>query len=108
MRKIKPALYGVDARDLRQVWIAYEPVWAIGQGSMPADPDYAESMHRAIRSTLLTLYGPIASDVPLLYGGSVDHSNAGSYLARSAVDGLFVGRAALEVEDLLAFVPLLK
>ena len=77
-----------------RVWIAYEPVWAIGVNGKPAPPAYVQERHQRLRLLLRELYpGPCCS-VPLLYGGSVNSENASAYIGLEDVDGLFVGRAA--------------
>ena len=74
--------------------IAYEPVWAIGSGASSADPEHIEVMHAHIRRSLEG--AGHATDVRVIYGGSVDPHSAAAILARDGVDGLFVGRAALD------------
>jgi triosephosphate isomerase len=81
--------------DLASVLVAYEPWWAIGAGSVAAPLDHVARLHGLIRKWL-TARGPEGSDVPVLYGGSVDLANAAALLGTSGVDGLFVGRAALD------------
>ncbi len=83
--------------DIPSVIIAYEPVWAIGTGHS-ATPQDASSMHRAIRGTLRELSGEGAARMPILYGGSVNRSNAKSLLDAEGVDGLLVGSACLDPE----------
>ena len=101
-RQLKIALAEVGAAEVARVWIAYEPVWAIGVSGTPAEPEYVEIVHAHIRRTLEALYGPESTrEIPIMYGGSVDLENAGAYTERSHVDGLFVGRAALDVENLI-------
>ena len=77
--------------------LAYEPVWAIGTGHS-ATPEDASAVHRVIRKTLHQLVGPAAADIPLLYGGSVNRTNAAALLAAGDVDGLLVGSACLDPE----------
>jgi triosephosphate isomerase len=81
--------------DLTRVLMAYEPWWAIGAGSVAAPLDHVARLHGLIREWLTTR-GPEGIDVPVLYGGSVDLANAAALLGTSGVDGLFVGRAALD------------
>jgi triosephosphate isomerase len=84
---------GVATGDLGRVVVAYEPVWAIGEGSAAAPLEHVVSMHSAIRSWLLRRG---VTRPRVIYGGSVDLSNARSLLNLAVVDGLFVGRAALD------------
>ncbi len=75
--------------------LAYEPVWAIGTG-VTATPEDASAAHRLLRRELDARYGRAASDVPILYGGSVNPENAAALLAAPGVDGLLVGGASLK------------
>ncbi|MEO7458398.1 MAG: triose-phosphate isomerase, partial [Gemmatimonadaceae bacterium] len=75
--------------------VAYEPVWAIGTGRT-ATPEDAAAVHRVIRAALVEMVGPRASEIPILYGGSVTPANATSLLAADQVDGLLVGGASLD------------
>ena len=83
--------------------VAYEPVWAIGTGLTPTTPEI-EEMHRAIRATLVEMFGAAARSVPILYGGSVKPSNAAEILHADEVGGALVGGASLKAEDFLAII----
>jgi triosephosphate isomerase len=85
-----------------EVWLAYEPVWAIGQHGRAAEPQQAEEVHAVIRQTLTDLLGDAGEAVPLLYGGSVTADNAADFMSAPSIQGLFVGRAAWTVEGMLA------
>ena len=103
-RQLKIALHGAAgiAGAASLVQIAYEPVWSIGAGGTPAKPEDIEPVAKAIRNTLAAILGEAGQDVPILYGGSVDPANAGSFTALPDIDGLFVGRAAWTVEGFIA------
>jgi len=75
--------------------IAYEPVFSIGVGGVPADPQYVDTVLTIIKEELSELH---LANAPLLYGGSVDLHNAALYGALKACDGLFVGRSAWSAE----------
>lgn len=92
--QIKIGLHGVSKQDLSKVWIAYEPVWAIGVNGKPASIDYAGEKHRVIFDCLSELFGDCAQDIPILYGGSVNPQNATKLILDPHIDGLFVGRSA--------------
>lgn len=81
--------------------IAYEPVWAIGTG-LTATPHQAQSVHAFIRDKLSSLDGIIAAQIQILYGGSVNGSNAAELFAQSDIDGGLVGGASLTAEGFLA------
>jgi triosephosphate isomerase len=81
--------------------VAYEPVWAIGTGKT-ASPEQAQAVHAFIRDKLSALDAIIAGQLRILYGGSVNGSNAADLFAREDIDGGLVGGASLKVEDFLA------
>lgn len=83
--------------------VAYEPVWAIGTGLTPTTPEIVE-VHKAIRATLLEMFGPQGAAVPILYGGSVKPSNAAEILNASEVGGALVGGASLKAADFLGII----
>lgn len=74
-----------------ELLIAYEPVFSIGVNGVPAEPHYVDKVLRLIRDLLSQRN---LASTPLLYGGSVDASNAAMYAALENCDGLFVGRSA--------------
>jgi triosephosphate isomerase len=80
---------------VREMIVAYEPVWAIGTGRT-ATPADATAVHRVIRAALIEHVGGGAAEIPLLYGGSVSAANAVALLAADEVDGLLVGGASLD------------
>jgi len=83
--------------------VAYEPVWAIGTGLTPTTPEI-EEVHRAIRATLVELFGEAGRGVPILYGGSVKPSNAAEILHADEVGGALVGGASLKADDFLGII----
>lgn len=86
---------------VRDVMVAYEPVWAIGTGRT-ATPDDASAMHAVIRRELVQLCGDRSRATPILYGGSVNPVNAPTLLRSPEVDGLLVGGASLDASSWLA------
>jgi len=83
---------------MRDVVVAYEPVWAIGTGRTAA-PAEAQAVHAALRSRLAK---GDAADVSILYGGSVKAANAAALFAMPDVDGALVGGASLDAGEFLA------
>jgi triosephosphate isomerase len=83
------------------VVVAYEPIWAIGTGHTPTDPEVAE-MHGSIRELLSEFLGEAGRRVRILYGGSVKPDNAKEFLSLPNVDGALVGGASLKALDFLA------
>jgi triosephosphate isomerase len=80
------------------VLLAYEPVWAIGEGGIPATADYADERHNEIKAVACDVLG---RDVPCLYGGSVNPGNCRELIQCAHVDGLFIGRSAWDVAGYL-------
>lgn len=108
-RQTKIALHGVSAANLSQVILAYEPVWAIGERGVPADPEHASAIHGWIRRQIAELYDPaLADEVPILYGGSVNQKNALSFVGRADIDGLFIGRAAWNPQSFIRILELVQ
>lgn len=83
--------------------LAYEPVWAIGTGRTPTEPDVG-AMHAEIRKGLRDRFATTGDRVPILYGGSVKPANAGSLLAIESVNGALVGGASLLANDFFAII----
>jgi triosephosphate isomerase (TIM) len=92
-RQLAGSIGDLGQADLDRVVLAYEPVWAIGEGSVAADPDHVAAMHAVLTDWLAALG---ATEPRVLYGGSVDEASAAELLPMPAVAGLFVGRAALD------------
>lgn len=100
----RAGLAGVNAAQLTQVVIAYEPVWAIGTGDTATSAD-AQAMHAAIRATLAALYTPeLAGGVRIQYGGSVKPDNVDELMSQPDVDGALVGGASLAADSFLRIV----
>ena len=100
----KIALQNVTAEQMKNVIIAYEPVWAIGTGKT-ATADQANEVCALIRDTLKELYGEsVANSVTIQYGGSMNAKNADELLAKPDVDGGLIGGASLKAEDFAVIV----
>jgi triosephosphate isomerase len=97
--QLKVCLNELSADQAKNMLIAYEPVWAIGKSGVPADSDYVAHAHFHIRRILGELFGSIGNDIPILYGGSVNESNFLEYLQLDHVNGLFIGRAAWDMNS---------
>ncbi|MDL2277226.1 triose-phosphate isomerase [Parabacteroides sp. OttesenSCG-928-G07] len=102
--QIKDSLFSLSPEDFGKIVLAYEPVWAIGTG-VTATSDQAEEMHAFIRSILAKKYGEqIADDCTILYGGSMNASNAKELVAKPNVDGGLIGGASLSVDKFMPIV----
>lgn len=95
IEQLRAGLGELSVEQVRQMPIAYEPVWAIGTGKT-ATPADASAVHAVIRQTLLEIAGAATAQTPILYGGSVNEGNAKSLLAAPGVSGLLVGGASLD------------
>ncbi len=107
VRQVRIALHEVTADRMKEVILAYEPVWAIGEAGTPALPGDANTMQGVIRKAVASLFGDsVARNLPILYGGSVSANNAAALLAEPEVNGLFIGRAAWDVEGFIEIIRL--
>lgn len=101
-KQLAECLQGVNVNRLT---VAYEPVWAIGNGHA-ATPSDAEDVHRFIRDWLASKWGDISQKTRILYGGSVNAKNAADFLKEKDIDGLLVGSASLSPQSFSEIVNL--
>ena len=102
--QVKTSLSGLESRELDNIVIAYEPVWAIGTG-VTASPAQAQEMHAFIRGIIRDGFGDSAAEnMTILYGGSCKPSNAMELFANPDVDGGLIGGASLNADDFIAIV----
>jgi triosephosphate isomerase len=102
--QLKNALFGIEASAFKSIILAYEPVWAIGTGET-ASPEQAQEMHAFIRETMASKYdSSTASDISILYGGSVKPANAKEIFSKPDVDGGLIGGASLKSDDFIAII----
>ncbi len=97
--QLKIGLADVTEEMLGHLWIAYEPVWAIGVNGVPASAEYANEKHTVIKKVLQNLFGEKSRAIPVLYGGSVNLENCEELAACPYIDGLFVGRSAWDADN---------
>ena len=98
-KQISDALKGLYENELKNIIIAYEPVWAIGTGVVP-NVKQVEEMSSIIKEEISNEYSLTAGkNVKILYGGSVNSSNAKQYSSIKGINGLLVGGASLNSEE---------
>ncbi len=103
--QLESAFLGVHPEQLNDLYIAYEPVWAIGTGKT-ATPEDAAHVHGIIRKTIARIYNEDeAQKMRILYGGSVNAKNIKELMKKEQIDGALVGGASLTLE---AFSPLIN
>jgi len=107
--EIKTALYGIPYTDAKKIIYAYEPVWAIGMDKS-AQPDYAEEILAFIRELLTGLYveAKDESEFSIVYGGSVSLDNVEELISKPNIDGVFVGRASLNIDSYINILKIVK
>lgn len=101
--QIIAGLAGVKAEDLAKVVIAYEPIWAIGTGKT-ATAEQANEVIAYIRQVVRDVYGDLADQVRIQYGGSVKPANVAEIMGQSDIDGALVGGASLKTADFLGLL----
>lgn len=98
--QVRAALNGVDAANMANIVLAYEPIWAIGTGKNASAQIAEDVIGGTIRATLVDLYGKAVADtVRIQYGGSVKPDNMQEYMSQPDIDGGLVGGASLKVDD---------
>ena len=102
--QVKAGLQNVGEDKIKQVVIAYEPIWAIGTG-LTATPEQAQEVCQSIRAVIRKLYGAkVARAVSILYGGSMNDANAFELLAQPDIDGGLIGGASLVPEKFVKII----
>ena len=100
IRQVRAGLEGFTKPELKKIVIAYEPVWAIGTGKT-ATPEDAQEVCASIREEIGSIgSAEIASNMRILYGGSVKSSNINEIMKQVDVDGALIGGASLDPEEL--------
>ena len=106
--QLKDSLFHLPAATIKNIVIAYEPIWAIGTGKT-ATTEQAQEIHQFLRSVIADQYGvEVANEIPILYGGSVKANNASELFSCEDVDGGLVGGASLVAADFIAILKALK
>ena len=97
-RQVKEGLADFTAEEVKELVIAYEPVWSIGTGKN-ASTEIAQDVCEYIRGILRELFGDVAEEIRILYGGSVKPENIKAYLSCPDIDGGLVGGASLKIDS---------
>ncbi|WP_177142782.1 triose-phosphate isomerase [Variovorax sp. YR216] len=97
------AVIHVNGHCISEIVVAYEPVWAIGTGKT-ATPDQAQAVHALLRAQLHHAANEHAGGIRILYGGSMNASNAAELLAQPDIDGGLIGGASLKAPDFLQII----
>jgi len=97
-------LNGIEEKNIVNLTLAYEPIWAIGTGKTATSKD-ANDMCSAIRGKLENLFGKnISEEIRIQYGGSVKPFNISELMSMTDIDGVLVGGASLKVDNFIAIV----
>ncbi|MBP5391909.1 MAG: triose-phosphate isomerase [Bacteroidales bacterium] len=99
--EIKEVLFNLSDEQMKNIVVAYEPIWAIGTGET-ATKEQAQEIHAFIRKTLAEKFGPLAEETSILYGGSCKPSNAQELFSQKDIDGGLIGGASLKADDFIA------
>ena len=96
--QIRVGLADLTAEDVERLVVAYEPIWSIGTGKN-ASKEIAQDVCGFIRGILRDMFGAVADEIRVLYGGSVKPENIKAYLSCPDVDGALVGGASLKIDS---------
>lgn len=97
-------LDGIDEQSMKNIIIAYEPIWAIGTGKT-ATPEQAQEVHAFIRKLISEKFSTqTAENIVIQYGGSVKPDNAATLLSQPDIDGALVGGACLKADSFLSII----
>jgi triosephosphate isomerase len=97
--QLEGGLKGIGEKEMEQIVLAYEPVWAIGTGKTAA-PEQAEEVHRFIRQQLERFCSKrVSESIRIQYGGSVTPENVKGLMSQEDIDGALVGGASLKAES---------
>ncbi|WP_035608982.1 triose-phosphate isomerase [Hylemonella gracilis] len=96
------AVIHLNGHCISEIVVAYEPVWAIGTGKT-ATPEQAQAVHAVLRAQLQAA-STQADRIRILYGGSMNATNAASLLAQADIDGGLIGGASLKAADFLSII----
>jgi len=103
-RQLTKGLKNITADELKNIIVAYEPIWAIGTGKT-ATPEQAQEVHAFIRKLIADIYSDqIADNIVIQYGGSVKPDNASTLLSQTDIDGALVGGACLKADSFLSII----
>jgi triosephosphate isomerase len=103
-RQLQESLLHLTAKQIEDVVVAYEPIWAIGTGKT-ASNEQANAMHQYIRSVFSSVYGNEVSDhIRIIYGGSCNAENAQGLFSMSDIDGGLIGGASLKEKDFITII----
>jgi triosephosphate isomerase len=103
-QQLAASLFHLSAADMKNIVIAYEPIWAIGTG-VTASKEQAQEMHAEIRKNLAIGFGDeVAENTSILYGGSCNAQNAKELFEQADVDGGLIGGASLKATDFIAII----
>lgn len=97
------AVIHVNGHCISEIVVAYEPVWAIGTGKT-ASPAQAQAVHAVLRAQLHHAASQHAASIRILYGGSMNATNAAELLAQADIDGGLIGGASLKAPDFLQII----
>jgi len=101
IRQLNAVIHEIGVKGLAGGVLAYEPVWAIGAGRA-ATPEHAQNVLGFLRGHIEILDAEVASNIRILYGGSVNSTNAKQLFSMPDIDGALVGTASLNTEEFIA------
>lgn len=102
--QIEKTIFNLSSKEVESIIIAYEPIWAIGSGNIPKSNEIQE-MHHFIRKIFIEKYGNIiASNIHIIYGGSLNSYNSKEILSEKDVDGGLIGNFSLKINNFINII----
>ncbi len=106
--QLENCIFHLSQDEIKNIVVAYEPIWAIGTGKT-ASPAQAEEIHVFIRNEIAKKYNDeIAANISILYGGSVNGTNANELFSCENIDGGLVGGASLKIDEFVTIIKAMK
>lgn len=107
--QLQQALSGLNLVGNQRIIVAYEPIWAIGSGTA-IEPTEAEYAHKIIKLTLNDMFGTkvVKDNFRIIYGGSINSSNANEFVGLNNIDGVLVGGASLDAEEFFKVINIIN